>query len=147
MFLKASEWFTRASDSEIVALVAVDAALDGVAKHMQSQKLMAMIVPYTIEAGLSMSMEPSMLYNFTSDERDFYHDTEVERGEPPLHPKDFFCGDKAKGPEKLAKRYIYPPEEDVRSNASSKKSRRSNISPLGRRATRSPSRMLSSSKN
>ena len=65
LFLKAGEWFSVASQSETVALGAVDAALQGVASHIQAQKLMTLVVPYTIEAGLAVSLEPSLLYNFT----------------------------------------------------------------------------------
>ena len=145
LFLKAGEWFSAASQSEVVALGAVDAALQGVASHIQTQKLMSLVVPYTIEAGLAVSLEPSLLYNFTQDDKGFHYDTEFERDEPPLHQKDFFCIDKAKGPEKLAKRYIYPVEEDKASNASEKKSTR--YSPLGRGLARRPTRVMSSTRN
>jgi hypothetical protein len=41
-----------------------------------------MVAPYIAEAGLSVSMEPSLMYNYTSDHHFFYVDTEQEREEP-----------------------------------------------------------------
>jgi hypothetical protein len=121
-FMKASDWFHKLSDSEIVSRAAVLSSLDGVAKHIQAKKLLSLVVPYTIETGLSVTLEPSLLFNFTQDDYGFHIDTEFERDEPPRHPKDCACGDKSKGPERLAKRYLYPPERADSRCSSSKKS-------------------------
>ena len=63
-----------------------------------------MIVPYVAEAGIAISLEPSLLFNFTQDNKLFYCDTEEERIEPSPINLDWHCGDRSKGPEKLAKR-------------------------------------------
>lgn len=102
-----------------------------------------MVIPYTMEAGLSVSLEPSLLYNFTEDNKGFHIDTEFERDEPPSNPKDYWCVDKTKGPDKLAVRYLKPEvEDDVVSSASIKSTKK-----INRRLSRIPTRINSSTKN
>jgi hypothetical protein len=56
--------------------------MDGFNDHLIDQKLNTMVAPYIAEAGLSVSMEPSLMYAYTSDDKLFYIDSEQEREEP-----------------------------------------------------------------
>ena len=78
-FLKCKDWFTVTGESEIIAVSMVDVALEGLINHIQAKKLIGMVIPYTIEDSMAVSLEPSLLYNFTQDNKLFYCDTEQER--------------------------------------------------------------------
>ena len=52
--------------------------MDGVYLHLVDKKLEDMVAPYIAEDGLSISMEPSLMFNYTQDDKKFYIDTEQE---------------------------------------------------------------------
>ena len=72
-----------------------------------------MIVPFIAEAGCSLSLEPTLMYNYTSDNKMFYLDCEEDHEEPTPQHLDFHCNDRAKGADKLAKRYIELVEDSM----------------------------------
>ena len=93
-----------------------DLIMDGFNDHLIDQKLNTMVAPYIAEVGLSVSMEPSLMYAYTSDDKHFYIDTEQEKEEPNNQPLDFHCNDRAKGVDKLQKRLIHLIEDTFSSN-------------------------------
>lgn len=50
--------------------------MDGVSAHLIDKKIDTMIVPFIAEAGCSLSLEPTLMYNYTSDDKLFHLDSE-----------------------------------------------------------------------
>jgi hypothetical protein len=63
--MKNKDWFTVTGESTHISLSMLDFALEGLDQHIKSKKLASMAIPYMIEAGLAISLEPSLLYAFT----------------------------------------------------------------------------------
>ena len=77
-FLKPHELFQNSCESEVASLEIFELFMDGVYLHLVDKKLEDMVAPYIAEDGLSISMEPSLMFNYTQDDKKFYIDTEQE---------------------------------------------------------------------
>jgi len=53
-----------------------------------------MINPYIAEAGISVSLEPSLMYNFCNDNKTFIIESSNSNEEPPGCPMDDYCLDR-----------------------------------------------------
>ena len=122
--------------------------MDGILVHIIDKKVEEMIVPYIAEAGCSITLEPTLMYNYTPDDKVFKIDSEEDQMEPVSTHLDFHCNDRAKGADKLAKRIINSIEDSFdsikspsRNKESGVRSRRgSNYSIGSRKEFKSPSR-------
>ena len=83
----------------------IDVLLDGVKNHITHKRLTEIMVPFVTEDGLSVALEPSLLNNYCRDDTPFRIEDDWEIDEPSACPQDWHCCDKAKGPDKLQKRY------------------------------------------
>jgi len=68
--------------------------LDNYQEMLSIRKLDSMINPYIAEAGIAVSLEPSLILNFCNDDKKFEIDFDDAITEPASCPKDDYCIDR-----------------------------------------------------